>query len=254
LGAPTETGEYRDALGRTWIMADWVIGFNNEVLIMFILPLPDGPAVITTIQDSTELDVYKWDLKKTCDHIHIIYSASFSGWSDYLKMKNYVPDILKDFRFTWQKDSQSVSFSTGGISITADNNVFDWADTSELYLAPSWYKVGNNLQYGVRQFIMYRDVRGKEYSILAKRIKPDERMGSGSAESWNDLVAEKYPFDGKAAISVKDNTGSDGAILKADRPNDDVRYSLYLSMENPNDEDSLNRRFNALRSGIKITE
>ncbi|GHV93083.1 hypothetical protein AGMMS50268_35860 [Spirochaetia bacterium] len=40
---PMEVGEYRDALGRSWIAAAWLIEFDDTVRILYILPLPNGP-------------------------------------------------------------------------------------------------------------------------------------------------------------------------------------------------------------------
>jgi hypothetical protein len=73
-------------------------------------------------------------------------------------------------------------------------------------------------------------------------------------ENWNDLVQEKFPFDGKPALVPKDNTGTVGTIIKADRPNPDIRYTLYLGMENPQTVENLSRRLNDLRAGIQVKE
>ncbi|MDR1420478.1 MAG: serine protease [Treponema sp.] len=250
FGEPAARGSYTDSLGRTWITARWVIGFNDEVFIMFILPLPNGPALITTIQDSSHLDVYEWDMKKICDHTHAVYSADFKGWNEFLALREFVPDFLEDVRYEW--DGERVSFSSEDVSLSADGNVFGWTDASELFLAPSWYAAGGTAAFGIRKYTINCDVRGKEYTVLYKNIKPDERFGTGAQENWNDLVGEKYPFDGKPVISVKDNSGSVGAVLRTENPAEDVRYTLYLSMADPENEENLSRRFDALRRGITV--
>lgn len=254
FGDPASVGEYRDAMGRTWITACWTIGFDDEVQIVFILPLPNGPAVISTLQDSSLLADYEWDMKKICDHTYIAYDAAFDEWDDFLTMKKYIPDIFKDLQFTWQPEARSFDLRCGPLSISADNQVFDWADESEMFLAPSWYNQEGILEFGVRKVIFNRDVRGKEFIVLYRNIKPDPVLGSSALENWNDLAVEKYPFDGKPGISVKDNTGSIGAILKARRSRPETLFSLYLSMENPQNEESLSRRFTALQGGIVVSE
>jgi hypothetical protein len=250
FGDPAATGEYIDFLGRRWLTAHWIVGFNDEVFIMFILPLPNGPALVTTIQDSSLLGVYEWDIKKICDHTHVIYSADFKGWNEYLSLEDLIPGFLENLDYEWK--GSKISFTAEDVALSADKNVFEWADTSELFLAPSWHRVNDTITFGIRKYIINRDVRGKEYTVLYKNVKPDARLGASAAENWNDLIEEKFPFDGKPAISAKDNTGSVGAILRAENPLQDVRYTLYLSMENPQDEGNLRRRLNALRNGIKI--
>jgi hypothetical protein len=254
FGDPASVGEYRDEMGRIWITAYWPIGFSDDVQIMFILPLPNGPVVITTLQDSSLRIEYEWDMQKTCDHTYAAYDAAFDEWDDFLAMEKYIPDFLGDLRFNWRSGNQSFSLQCGPLSISADTQVFDWAGDSEMFLAPSWYKEEGTLEFGIRKVIFNRDVRGKEFIVLYRNIKPDSILGSGALENWNDLAAEKYPFDGRPGISAKDNTGSVGAIIRAQRPRRETLFSLYLSMENPQNEETINRRFTALKGGIAVRE
>jgi hypothetical protein len=254
FGDPASVSQYTDALGRTWISAWWLIGYSDQVMIMYILPLPNGPALIVNTQPSSLKDIYEWDIRKVCDHLYAAYSADFKGWNDFIKTDSHIPVFLKGLQFDWQQANQALSLDFDGISITADKQVFDWTDTSEMFLAPSWYKPKDTVEFGIRKVIIDRDIRGNDYISLYRNIKPDPKLGAKSAEYWNDLVTAKYPFDEKPGISVKDNTGSVGAILEAEIPNPNVRYTLYLSMEDPRDEENLSRRFKALKAGIQVRE
>ncbi|AEF83436.1 S1 family peptidase [Leadbettera azotonutricia] len=253
-GAPAAVGEYKDALGRTWITANWHVDFDDEVQIVFILPLPNGPVVVSCLKDSAFLMDYEWDMKKTCDHAFAAYDANFTEWDDFLTLKKYIPDFLKSLTFNWSAPNKNFVFKCGPVSINADANVFEWAYDSEIFLAPTWYKKGGKLEYGVRKIIIDRDVRGNDFLVLYRNIKPDPILGTSALENWNDLLQEKFPFDEKPAISVKDNTGSVGAIVKAQNVDPDVRFSLYFSMENPQGEGNLSQRLTALKSGLTITD
>jgi hypothetical protein len=251
-GDPSSVSEYRDAQGRLWIEAYWLIGFEDKILLMYILPLPDGPVVFMTRQDSDELKVYQWDMRKTCDHIHAAYAAAFDDWDDFIALGKYIPGFLKDFTFAWQQETRRIAFSYPGLSFRAGPEVFDWNGSSKLFLGPAYYAQESNIEFGIRRILLQRDMRGREYTLLYKNIKPDPKIGAKAAESWEDLLQEKYPFDGNPGISAKDNTGSIGAILPMLRPAPDVRYSIYLSMENPQGEDNLRSRLEALQRGIQI--
>jgi hypothetical protein len=254
FGDPASVSAYTDALGRTWISAWWLIGYEDRVMIMYILPLPNGPALITTTQPSARKDIYEWDIRKICDHIHAAYSASFDGWEKFIAVKSFIPDFLNDFQFDWRRETRSFSLRFAGITIAADAQVLDWTGASELFLAPSWHKPKDTVEFGIRKVVFNQDLRGKNYITMYRNIKPDPRLGAQNAEAWNDLVEAKYPFDEKPAVSAKDNTGSIGVILNTENPNPGVRYSLYFSMENPQDEENLSRRFRALKTGVRIPE
>jgi hypothetical protein len=259
-----EVAEYRDALGRSWIAATWLVEFEDSVRILYILPLPDGPVVISTVQTSSRRREYEWDLRKLCDHIHAAYSASFEEWDEFIALNPYIPGFLGDFKFDWNPGTQEVSIEAGTVSVSAGKDVFEWNALSELFIAPCWFQTEASqenetadqapIEFGLREIYFSKDVRGREYIMLYKNIKPDPRRGSSAAESWDDLVQAKYPYNEKPAISAKDNTGSVGAMLQAETPNPDVLYTLYLSMEDPQDEENLSNRFNALRAGIRVSK
>jgi len=253
FGEPSSTGVYRDELGRTWNTAHWYIDFDDKVLIMYILPLPNGPVIVSTMQPSALRFDYEWDIRKISEHIFAGYDGTFTEWNEFLSVNKYTPDFLKDLRFEWNPGNQSLFLNAGFLSLSADRRVFDWDKDSEMFLAPSWYKQNNKPVFGIRKYILSRDVRGNDFFVVYRNMKPDAKLGATAMENWNDLVIEKYPFDGKPGISVKDNTGSVGAILQARQPDAEVRYSLYLSMENPLNEENLNQRFNAVRQGMSIS-
>jgi hypothetical protein len=253
-GPPSSTGQFRDTLGRNWITAYWNIDYNDEVLLMYILPLPDGPAVITTTQDSGSQNEWDWDLQKICDHIFTFYNASFTDWIDFMNLKEYIPDFFKDLRFEWDSEKRRFIFDCGPYSLDIDTRVFDWDDDSELYLAPAWFKLDDKPVFDLKTIILYSDVRGKESFSLRRRVKPDSRLDVNTRENWNDWAAEKFPYDGTPVISVKDNTGSVGSIEKAQKPHSDTIFLLYLSMKNPLNEENLTQRLNAVKQGLVIRE
>jgi hypothetical protein len=121
-----------------------------------------------------------------------------------------------------------------------------------LLLAPSWYKQNNKLEFGIRKVTLHGDKRGKENIILYRNIKPDPKLGKSIIEDWNDLLLGKFPFNEKPVISSRDNTGFMGSIIKARQPDTDVCFSLYLGMDDPQSEENLIRRFNALKEGVFI--
>ena len=252
FGEPFSTDRFVDSLGRTWISAYWLIEYADLVQIMYILPMPDGPVVLSSIQDSSSLFEYEWDMKKICDHLFAAYYAPFSEWADYFAMQEFIPGFLSNMRFQWNSSSRSFSFSGGNIRINLDRNVFDWASDSELFIAPTWYLYNGIPEFGIRNIVIRRDPRGRDSILLYRRVQPDSRMGTNAMDNWNDLVQARFPFDGNPVISARDNTGSIGAILNTGRSADTL-YSIYFSMDNPVNEDNLNRRFNALKQGVSIT-
>jgi len=251
-GEPASTGLFRDSLGRTWITANWKIGYDFTVLIMYILPMPDGPVVITTKQDNSSLDEYNWDLQKLCDHIFPVYGARFDEWDNFFALDKYIPDFLRDMRFNWNSKEQSFSLNSGYISINADKQVFYWNDKSELYLYSAWYKQDKKLEFGVLKISLLETQRESERIILQRNIKPDPKLGTDVIENWNDRYMEKFPYNESPVVSKENNNGFIGSIIKAKQPDPLVCITLYLAMDDPKSEEDLSRRLNAFKEGVLV--
>ncbi|MCL2481119.1 MAG: serine protease [Spirochaetaceae bacterium] len=252
FGEPVSVSEYKDRMGRVWLTCSWIIEFEDKVIIMYILPLPNGPAALMTIQSTAEYKIYDWDLKAICNLLHAAYKADFNEWNNFFEIGKWIPEFFSDFSFIWDEAENEISFQYPAFSINANANIFDWIPTSSLFLCPSYYMENGEIRYGIRKVILQRDIRGRDYIVFYKNIKPAEKLGAKAAEAWDSIVKEKYPFDEKAIISGRDNSGSIGTILMQKNPLPDVRYSLYLTMEDPLSEEDLTTRFNILKEGIFI--
>jgi len=253
-GVPASIEQFRDNLDRNWITAHWNIFYNDSVLIMYILPLPNGPVVITTIQPSPFLYEYKMDIEKICDHIFTAYEATFAEWVVFIEFQDYIPAFLNDLSFEWARNEQRFTFSCGSIFISSDRQSFNWTDNSKLFLFPFWYKNSNDLEFGIRRIDLDKDLLGYDYFTLIRNIKPDSRLGFNAMERWNNLAAKNHPFNGRAVISLSDNTGSLGAVIHTPQYDTETIFSLYHEMIDPMDEENLMQRFNAFKQGILISD
>jgi hypothetical protein len=252
FGKPVETGEYRDMVGRTWLRARWTVEFEDRALIAYALPLPDGPAVVWTYQPTGRIGVYDWDLRAVCDRVQTGYKGTFPEWERFLGLGGLLPELFSGVRFRWSEPDRSVELTAPDFALSADARSFEWTPASSLFLSPAYYFQGGKVRFGFRKLLIQRDVRGRDFAILYKNVKPDARLGAKAAEGWDALVKARAPFDGKPGINPKDNVGALGAILPQREPAPDALYSLYLSMEEPGGEEALAARFEALRSGIGI--
>ena len=252
FGDPAGVSEYTDLQGRKWLKTYWLIDFSDEIMLAYILPMPNGPVVFMSRQDSYERHIYEWDMEAACDRIFVGFRGDMEEWNDFLSIKELVPGFLSSFSFAWDEKGKTVSLNLPQFSLKAGETVFDWTQQSSFLLVPGYYRKGGEIEYGFRSLIMERDVKGSDYIVLHQHVKPDERLGTKTMESWNDLIAAKYPYDSTSRLSPTDNKGTIGGLLQQSAVPDDARYSLYLNMENPGDEESLTARFNALERDITV--
>jgi hypothetical protein len=252
FGEPLGSGEYRDKQGRLWLKAWWLLDYDDTIMLAYILPVPNGPVVFMTRQDSHERHVYEYDMEASCDKIAAAYRGNFKEWGEFLAMKKWIPSFFEDLSCRWDEGGRALSVSLPEFSISTSSDVLDWNAQSSIFLIPAYYRNGDAMEYGVRTVILQRDLKGNDYFLIHKHVKPDDRLGTKVIENWQNVVAAKYPYDGITRLSAKDNTGSAGGILSPKNASPDVCYSLYLNMENPGSEEDLGGRFKALEAGISI--
>jgi hypothetical protein len=254
FGDPAGSGEYRDAQGRLWIKAWWLAGYDDSIVLVYILPMPNGPVVFMTRQNSHERHVYEWDMEASCSHIMAAYRGDLEEWGRFLALKERLPSSFEKCSYDWDAERKTAALSLPDFSVKADSSVFDWNSRSLLFLAPAYFSGKNGVEYGIRMLSMHRDIKGNDYFVFFRNVRPDERLGESVMTGWNELVEGKYPFDGVARISVKDNTGAAGALVGKE-PGEIapvIRYSIYLNMENPGGEDALTGRLKNLEAGISV--
>jgi hypothetical protein len=286
FGAPVSTGKHVDALGRIWIKAVWLLPFDDKAVLMYLLPLPGGPTVLTGICESRQQFADEWDMEVMCDHLHTAYAGTFEEWDAFLRLRGSIPRMLDDFSYRWNSAAGEVAFALPHFSFEAGKDIFEWTDLSELYLLPAYYRrdADAEVECGWTKMIINRNTRARDYFVLSMNVKPDPRLGADYRDQWDDIVEEKFPFNAKSALSPKDNSGSIGAVLvpspalplgkphdafTVNRPSQneggaesalgttatasDVRWTLYLTLENPS-EAELVSRFDKLKAGLRVRE
>ncbi|MDR1930915.1 MAG: serine protease [Treponema sp.] len=252
FGEPAGQGEFRDTQGRLWIKAWWLLDFEDSIMLAYILPMPNGPVVFMTRQSSCERHVYEYDMEACCNRIAVAYRGNMEEWKEYLGLKKWVPPFLESLSCRWDEEERALLVTMPEFTINTGAEVLEWNSQSSLFLAPAYYRSEGTTEYGVRTVILQRDLKGNDYFMIHKYVKPDDRLGTKALEQWSSILEAKYPYDGIIRISPRDNTGSAGGILVSKNVPPDVCYSLYLNMENPGSEEDLDGRYKALEAGISI--
>ncbi|GMO34611.1 MAG: serine protease [Termitinemataceae bacterium] len=251
-GEPLNVSKYKDIQGKTWIAAEWLIDYCDNIYIAYILPLPSGPVIVSTVQHSSVRDMYQWDIKKICDHLHASYTSDFNNWNIFLNNREFVPDFLKGFHFNWQRSVGEIAIKYDEVSISMGKEIFNWSDNSELFLTLCYYKTDSGINYGIDYMTFQFDGIKNDYFSFRKNYRPNPDLGRKAMDRWNTLIKKSYPYDNKSYISTDDNTGSIGAVLDTENVRDDTLYSVFLRMEDPRGDAEILSSFGALKQDINI--
>jgi hypothetical protein len=222
-----------DALGRKWKRAAWRVPWNDAELLLHLLPLPDGVVAVMGNVASSDRFMYAWDIEKLIDHLHIAYQGTFAEWKE----------------FAGDSVFQGGKLSLPGFSVDLSSRFLDWNDDSRLSLSPFYRKVpgsADSIRWSTYEACLSQSHRQLNYAVWTRHARPDPRLGDDYQDAWQDIVAGRFPFDGKPALSSTDNSGQIVGVLPAGdgEPCDSTcRWTAMLvEMENPSAHD-LRARF-----------
>jgi hypothetical protein len=233
-GEPAKIEKYVDSTGRVWLKTFWFVDYNDSVIIAYILPLPDGPAMLTMTVPSAYLYDWQWDMEQMCSHLHAVYTGSFGNWLDFLKMTDYIPAFLKDGQFVF--DNMTIPLPAILASSSILNEVIPLSDAPYLSLTPSYYDDNGTVKLGINRVDIYDSIRSRNQLNIAMRFKPDPRLNYSYQYAWSDIVNGKFPWDGKPAMSPQSDSGSVSAVLEGGAASSadsaaGSRCTLYLKLE-----------------------
>jgi hypothetical protein len=254
LGGPYAQSEYRDSLGRLWLEGRFLLSFDDQVFIVFLLPTPGGYVVLSAFCPSAAVDVFAADMKKTLDHTHIAYSATFERWDEFLRIAKWVPAFLEDVVVRWESSSSTLTLQTPSLTARLNAGVFEWSSRSELFLAPAWQKDSGGIRYGLQKLVFDKGDGTNDYAVVYRNSKPAYDGEPGAARFWQTLLEQKSPFDEIPAVTPNAEKVAIGAVLPAELPREDVRWTVYMENGSPGLQtaNEARVRLNALKAGIRI--
>lgn len=254
LGNPYGQSEYRDSLGRLWIEARFLLPFDDKVFIVFLLPTPGGYVLLASFCPSAAAGVFAYDMKKTLDHTHIAYSATFERWDEFLRIAKWVPAFLKDVFVRWESAESTLTLQTPPLTARLNANVFEWSARSELFLSPAWQRNGGGITYGLQKLVFDKGDGTADYAVVYRNNKPEHDWEFGAERFWRTILERRSPFDEIPAATPNAEKIAIGAVLQAEIPREDVRWTVYMESGRPGLQtaDEARIRLNALKAAIRV--
>ncbi|MFZ0932190.1 MAG: trypsin-like peptidase domain-containing protein, partial [Syntrophobacteraceae bacterium] len=121
---------HTDTYGRKWLVKTWPLEYIDRQMAVFILPLPDGCAVMMKVGKSGFVDDYIEEMKIFTDFINVSYSGTFKQWREYLEMKTIIPSAFSNIEI--KPDNEFFSYKSKDFQAKCDCSTMKIADNSIL--------------------------------------------------------------------------------------------------------------------------
>jgi hypothetical protein len=210
LGKSDSEFIHTDAYGRKWLVRTWPIEYADQEYVAFILPLPDGCAVMMkTGQTGLILDDQIEELKVLTDFFNVSYSGTFKQWREYLQLKNLIPSVFANMEI--KPNNGSFSFESKMFHADCGSNIMKTTDESILTIWLNYFRSKGSVVWDVRTVMIKESKFDKNEFRIIRHVKPNSDDKKNSDE-WLRLVDGRKPYDGQ--ILLKDDATSISTVYK----------------------------------------
>ncbi len=197
LGKADSENVHTDTYGRKWLIKTWPMEYMDDEMAVFILPLPDGCAVMMKVGKMGFVDDYIEEMKIFADFINVSYSGTFKQWREYLQIKSIIPSAFANIDI--KLDNELFSYKSKDLQAKCDCGTMKIADNSIFTMWFSYRRLKESVAWDVRT-VMIKEGKfeNTEFRII-RNVKPNDDDEKNS-DSWQKAVDGRKPFDKQILI------------------------------------------------------
>jgi len=245
---------HTDTYGRKWLIKTWPIEYMDNEMAVFILPLPDGCAVMTKVGKSGFVDDYVEEMKVYTDFINVSYSWTFKQWREYLEIKNLLPSAFANIEI--KPNNESFSYKSKDFQAQCDNSSMKITDNNVLTIWFNYLRIKESVVWDVRTVMIKEGKFEKTEFRIIRHAKPNDDDEKNS-DLWQKAVDGRTPFDKQ--ILIKDDATSISTVCKqpastganGGRP---ALYSVRYTKSGTISQDEMESGLNRFMRNVQVYE
>lgn len=256
LGKAKQESHYTDAYGRKWQVRVWNIEYLDQVVLSFALPTPDGLLALLEIESTSRLPMALDDLRMCADFAHVAFMGSLGQWSEYLAMKELLPQSFERIRIQFDY-GKSFSYVSPRVQFGYTHADMKISPESELRLGFGYFPDGESAGWDVISLAIGEDLRREQAIVISRVGKPPASLGQEYAVFWQKLIDREYPLNAQ----VVENNGM--SVINAIHPYpaaegspapDRVAYQLTYLRSGKQAQDEMQSKLGSLFRSLKVLE
>lgn len=252
LGKPSLVSVHTDKWGRRWQEWEWPVPYDNAVLAVLALPVPDGYVGMAHYTFAGAEHDQRVNIEALTDFVYANYDGTLAQWRDFLRHDDLLPTAFKDIdvdfayasrfhyssdrvRFDFTPDLQAIqpdSVLTLGFAFFSDRGKFVW-DVAEIWLSAK--------------------ATDSNYLMLVRNQAPTPNLGDSYQNDWQKMLNRGHPYDAMARndkdatkISVISGPSAEAKPL--------VLYEAAYSSEGTRTQDAMKSKIDLLVKTLHVTD
>ncbi|MGH8148187.1 MAG: S1 family peptidase [Rhodanobacteraceae bacterium] len=253
LGEPMMNVAYTDAWQRHWRALVWSIPYENEMVMMFALPVPDGyVGFMRNLPAANEHD-YLINLEAMTNFFTTGYVGSLAEWKAFLEETQLLPAAFKNIHLDADYGHR-LSYQSNRLAFTVPSRLQKVGADSELALFFSFFHGNGKVVWGVSVVALRPSLHDKNDLVALRRgPNPSGDPAADYKEEWDKALDRAAPYDGIANNDDGVMTMA-GVVGGAKGTNPRVLYLVNYEVNGEQPQALMKSRFETLMRSVHVLE
>lgn len=190
MGKASEESWYTDDYHRKWQIRDWLVPFNDSVIITVALPTPDGMVMMMSRVPTAVREAVTKEMETVCGFFYVSYTGTLAQWHAFLANPLALPSTLSNVKIQFDYN-RGLGIRSSRFEMLA---VLKINDDSVLMLKYSYMRDGSNTVWDLGGVYLADSTQNQKWAGLLRRLKPSPSMPEEMARSWQTMTAGTHPW------------------------------------------------------------
>jgi hypothetical protein len=250
LGKPKNASHFTDRWGRTWQVRDWAIPYDDQMLIVVSLPVPDGyVATMTRIRGGYDGLAHRTQ-QLLCDYVYVTMLGTLAQWQDYLAQPGMQPRAFESLRVRIDPEHE-VSFHSDRFELTVGSDLVKLSKDTMLFLDFGFSGPADAVTWSVDRVVVTERNHTNNWVNVFRETEPPASLPDNFQSNWNKLKSRSFPFNSKIEGKDGDTRIGTGVEPPGSGPDARVRYGLVATREGVQSQEAMGRELELLKRSFR---
>ncbi len=254
MGKAQKEEDYVDSYQRKWSVKLWPVEFTDRMLVMMVLPVPDGLVGYVRVVGTGLSESNLLDMKALTDFTYVSYYGTFSQWKAFLLNKSILPAAFTDIQIGFEP-GREFHYQSKRLAFKYPSSLMKISNTSDLQLGFTYFRDAGKVVWDVSKIVVGEDRGNNVTFVIVRENKPPQNIGDEDIQYWEKLANMQYPYnhssyfdDGKTIIGT---VLSGGERVKS---SDKFLYSVAHVVDGVIQSDVAAARLDGFIRGVELRE
>jgi hypothetical protein len=256
LGKAGRDEAFTDHYQRRWLVRTWSVPYNDKMLLLVSLPVPDGFIGMAELLPTAQVAERLIDIKKLTDFVYLSYTGTLGQWREFLRLQDLLPPVFgsltidfgydKYFRFVSER--LAISYGTAQMKITP---------RSDFTLGFTYFRENDKVVWDVGNIILGEEKDRNTFFAVNRKLRPPRTLDDSYRRSWENIAERRHPYNKSAYFDNQRTLIGDvviGDLAPAQISASPLLYTTFFGTDGNLGQKDVETKLNGFKAHLTIKE